>query len=127
MGFDINSIDVSEAAEAGAWMDVYHPNGGLIDGFRLHLRGTDGATFRKQMSRLAEKYQNKRKLSPEQAVEKACELLAALTIGWEGLEEDGKPLKYSFAAAKDLYMKHSWLREQVDVFVADRGNFLATG
>lgn len=59
-----------------------------------------------------------------------AELLAALTVDWRLVTLDGSPIEVPCGAANavELYSmpELAWLREQVDQFVSDRGNFLAT-
>lgn len=56
------------------------------------------------------------------------DLLAALTAGWNLLNLNGEklPVEYSKDNARELYREPAmaWLREQVDRFSAERGNFL---
>ncbi len=55
------------------------------------------------------------------------ELFAAVTVGWRLFTLDGDPIDVPCSAsnARELYAmpELSWLREQVDSFVSDRGNF----
>jgi hypothetical protein len=65
------------------------------------------------------------RLSPEELEAEATDLLVALTTGWFLLTPDGEPLGLPFTAenARKVYDKVTWIREQVDEFAADRGNF----
>jgi hypothetical protein len=67
------------------------------------------------------------KVSPEEIEAEAVELLCALTAGWYLLDLEGKPLEVEFTAdnARELYglAAVAWLRDQVDEYIADRGNF----
>jgi hypothetical protein len=67
------------------------------------------------------------KLTPEELEAEAVELLAVVTTGWLLLDFNGKPIDVEFSQdnARELYglSALSWIREQVDEFVADRGNF----
>ncbi len=67
------------------------------------------------------------KIQPEELEADAIELLAALTAGWKLVSFDGSDLGVEFSQenARELYASPgmAWLRDQVDEFVADRGNF----
>jgi hypothetical protein len=67
------------------------------------------------------------KLTPEEIEAQGHDLLAALTAGWNLVGLDGEPIDVAFSpqAARELYATPAmlWLREQVDEFAADRGNF----
>lgn len=69
----------------------------------------------------------KGKLTPEQLEAEAIDLLVSLTVGWKLLALDGSPLDVPFTQenARELYASEamSWLREQVDAYTSDRGNF----
>ena len=54
------------------------------------------------------------------------ELLAACTLGWSGIEWKGAPLEFNQSNAVMLYRELSWLRSQVELFIADRQNFFLT-
>lgn len=65
--------------------------------------------------------------SAEEIDSDTTELFAAVTVGWRLFTLDGEPIDVPCSAtnARELYAmpELSWLREQVDAFVADRGNF----
>lgn len=67
------------------------------------------------------------KLTPEELEAEAVELLAALTTGWYLLDFGGEVIDVPFSQenARELYGDNavSWIREQVDEYTADRGNF----
>lgn len=96
----------------------------------IDLYSADSAPARKHTASVARKRLNMRrggKLTPEEIEAEAVELLCALTAGWElfDLEGDALEIPFNHENARDAYREPglSWLREQVDEFVADRGNF----
>lgn len=52
------------------------------------------------------------------------ELLVACTKGWNGFELNGREFPYTQRNANTLYTRFKFIREQVEEFIADRGNFL---
>lgn len=131
---DLSTLDVAAAAEEGAELHLRHPttNELLFDGddkvpVTITLAGADSERFRSaqraQINRRLRK-RGREDATIEAAEADAIELLAASTLGWSGIALDGEDLACTPANAKKLYRRMSWVREQVDVFMADRGNFL---
>lgn len=52
---------------------------------------------------------------PEEELAQETDFLVAATLGWEGLEVDGKPYAYSETAARELYeqSRFAWVRRQI--------------
>jgi len=125
---DLSTLDVKAVAEEGATLEVRHPvTGNLIDGMSVKVLGTDSATYRNAVKARIRRAANQRKkqdFDPDKAERDALELLADLTVGWDGVELDGEPLKCTRENCIMVYGRFPWLREQVDEFVADRANFL---
>jgi hypothetical protein len=67
------------------------------------------------------------KLTPEELEANRVEFLAALTVGWHLVDLAGKHVAVDCNTenARDLYSNPalSWVRDQVDEFTGDRGNF----
>ncbi len=127
---DFADLDVSSAADSGATLHIEHPTTGeplfteAGKPITVRVKGADSKSFRQEMHRLAEAQAGKRqKVTRAKAETNAIELLASVTIGWDGIVWEGEPLKFSEENARMLYRERPWLREQVDEFIADRANF----
>ncbi len=59
----------------------------------------------------------------EEKAEAGAKILASITTGWEGIEEDGKELKFSFGNAVSLYLKYDWIADQILAKAYDRKAF----
>jgi hypothetical protein len=96
-----------------AYVDLYSSDSDIA---RRHNRET-------QRRRL--NMRGRGKLTPEELEAEATDLLVALTAGWSLVALDGSMLGLPFSAqnARVVYDKVTWIREQVDEFAADRGNF----
>ena len=123
------------ATDVAQRMVIIHP------GTRQPLRHADGAeawidlhSIDSAAARKTIRAQQDRRLrmrsaraTAEELDADAVELLAALTSGWMLCSLDGEPLDVPCnpGNAAELYSMPAlaWLREQVDTFVADRGNF----
>jgi hypothetical protein len=53
-------------------------------------------------------------------------LAVHLTAEWEGMLENGEPLPCDYGTKSRVYKEHRWLREQVNEFARDRGNFIGS-
>ena len=51
-------------------------------------------------------------------------MLAAATVGWDGLNENGKPIEFSEQAAIELYTRYPLIKIQIDNALSDDTNFL---
>lgn len=125
---DIASLDPGKGTFA---LELRHPATGAPLGATVTLYGQDSAAFRNKalelQRRRLDRLAKRGKLDAADPVgleEDGIELLAAVTEGWAGIEEAGKPLVHCEAAAIDLYRRMRWIREQVDEAVHNRANFL---
>lgn len=142
---DLSKLDTVSAAAEGATLHLKHPVTGVPlldeslksdehpDGapVTITLLGVDSPEYqaldrRLRNRRLAETGRRgaQVKLTAEQIDNEAVQMLAALTVGWQNVGFGETKLEFSREAAASLYKKVPWIREQVDEFVADRGNFL---
>lgn len=63
-------------------------------------------------------------ISQEERDELACNMLARCTKAFIELEDDnGSPLSYSLSGAERLYLDYPAIREQANIFIAERANF----
>ena len=137
---DLAHLDPTYAADQGAWLHLKHPNTGdllYLDAdqlepskpIKIKLAGKDSTNWKAaeqaDLDRRLDQAQRNNKLSVKaQDVERrGLKILAAVTLEWENVMWDGKPLSCSASTAEQLYNARTWIREQVDEFVADRKNF----
>ena len=130
------SIDLGqfETGSEGEWLEVLHPTTGEIirddegTALRVKLLGKDSNEYRKaQRAATQRRLQSRSKKSmidAETLEREAVEVLIVCTQDWEGLAEGGEDLPCTPENVRRVYSKYLWLREQVDEFVEDRGNFM---
>lgn len=118
--------DLRETASAGAWMTVVDLNGEETD-FRIHVRGTDSPEFERIVAQADRARKPNKAMSLMEAKRNTLDMLAQMTIGWEGLKDNGRAVPFSQEKAREIYKAHNWLREQVDAFIGDRANFMPKG
>lgn len=123
--FDLASLDTAGACDKGAELELRHPVTSEGLGVFITLAGVDSAAFAKaQRDCQNARIRNQRPVTIQDIEKENLHTLAACTIGWRGLEEGGKAVAFSHAAAVDLYGRFPWIREQVNAFIGNRGNFL---
>ena len=126
-GFDLSKIDVVNAANQGAEVEIMHPVSGVSLGITIRVAGTDSVTHRNAQREITNRrLRNKQKntITVEAIEEEALSVLAKCTLGWSGLEDGGKPLEFNEANARMIYEKYPFVKEQVETFMLERGNFL---
>ena len=122
MAFDIVKTNLAEKAEAGYEFEVKLPDGSPTE-FFVTVRGSQSpkvkAYSKKVFNQLQVKEQQaKRKnketeFSLEEAEDMAVESAVVRLIGWRGLEEDGKEIKFNEDNARRIMRELDWVRAQV--------------
>lgn len=127
----LDRFDTRTRANEGVEIELKHVKTGEPMGCFITVLGTDSDAFRRlktdrerQALDLISKKGADGDLSAEEREEAALALLAGCTVGWRELEQGGKPLVFSPAAAAQLYRDYPPIREQVDRAIANRANFL---
>lgn len=126
---DLAQLDTTAAANEGADIELLHPTTGAPLGVLITVCGTDSDAYRqalreRQNKRLRNAKRGGATLTAEEIEAEALDLLVRCTSGWTGVELDGKPVAFTREAARDLYRRFRWIREQVDTAIEDRANFL---
>lgn len=129
---DLAGLDFSEKSENFADMIVIHPvtqeemigpDGEFVT---ITLLGMESAVAKRMTKARAQKQLNarKNKIDIDEARAFTTSLQAKLIVKSHGLMENGQELDMTDpSVAVDVLTRFSWLREQIDEFVTDRGNF----
>ncbi len=129
---DLAGLDFSEKSENFADMIVIHPvtqeemigpDGEFVT---ITLLGMESAVAKRMTKARAQKQLNarKNKIDIDEARAFTTSLQAKLIVKSHGLMENGQELDMTNPkVAVDVLTRFSWLREQIDEFVTDRGNF----
>lgn len=130
---DFSKLDVATTASAGEALELKHPvTGEILQGVKIFLRGMDSPEFqntkRVALNRRLEQSARRGSQAPitvERLDQDNIDIFVAVTIGWEGVELDGKLIEFSPEKARLLYndRRFPWVVEQIDEFVGDRKNF----
>ena len=96
-------------------LEVMHPKRDVPVGIKITLAGPSHEASRQAIRAMQDRQAKRKIVSPEADERDLVEVLAARTLGWDGIESNGKPLPFSIEAAKELYAnpKLYWLRKQV--------------
>lgn len=129
---DLAGLDFSTKSENFADMIVIHPvtqeEMVAADGqpVTITLLGMESAVAKRMTKARAQKQLNSRKnkVDIDEARAFTTSLQAKLIVKSHGLAENGQELDMTDpSVATDVLTRFSWLREQIDEFVTDRGNF----
>lgn len=133
---DLAKLDTSRLSDEGVKMQLLHPTTGKPlyadektekKPMTITVLGADGERFNELRREIIDeriaKIQDQRKPDMRSVEDAAIEHLVSITVGFDNLIVDGKPLDYSKANARKLYAQ-KWIREQVERFANNRANFL---
>ena len=123
MSFDLNKDNFSTAAEQGVELELILPTG-AGSGAYLTIIGDNSKTVKAYSRKKFQEYQMKvqiakrkgkepEELTLEEAEELAVEAAAVRVIGWKGITEDGKEVKFSKEKLNEVLSVHQWIREFV--------------
>lgn len=95
----------------------------------IDVAGMDSDAFRVRQRAITNKRlagTARKPLTAEQLEEERIGTLVACVTGWSNIELDGEVLTFSRENVRRLLSrpKMSWVRDQLDEAIADRGNFL---
>ena len=126
---DFNLLDTATPASAGKKLQLRNPfTGEELAGVTITLLGIDSSEYQ-QIERSILNHRLERGnaiVTAEKLSSDLIDTLAAVTVGWEGIELDGKVVDYAPEKARLLYSdkRFPWLMEQVEAFIRDRKNFV---
>lgn len=123
----LSEFDTVTKANEGVEIELRRLSDGAPSGAFIKVYGLDSDVFRRiQTERAQDAIAREAKrlpaLTPAEIEERAILTLARCTIGWRGIE--GLPSSFSVEVAADLYRMYPAIREQINIAIADRANFL---
>ena len=139
---DISKINIVKAATEGIDVDIVNPATNESLGLKIRVTGAMSTNYKDDMFLLlaeVEDYQEANKVD-ETATKKqkaaaqikadkfdselTAKFLAKYTIGWQDMEENGKPVPFSTAEAERIYLEYPIIRSQVQRAMMDISNFI---
>lgn len=130
---DTLDLDQFEDIQTGS-VTLKNPATGAPTGATINIIGPEHPVRKKivfdKARRLRADFQRTGKLSvsdPLEDVEDETDFLVACVTGWTGLASGGKPLEYSAAAARALFVdpKRQWVRAQVKKALDEAERFIS--
>lgn len=125
-GLELN--DFQQAKTETCELEILHPKTGMGTGAFITLLSVDSKEWRKQSMKLRnenQKIMRKRNhVDAEKYDDDGVKLAAACTVGWRNLYEGDTPIPFTPENALEIYWKHRFIREQVEEFISDIGNFI---
>lgn len=126
--FDLSSIKENNESV----LELVHPSTGEKIGATLSLAGPEhpkrkAIEFSRQrlLRKKLAKAGRLEMTDPADDEEFEIDMLSGCTLGWSGFAENGKPVEFSAAKARELYESQAWLRRQAQAFMADAVNFIS--
>lgn len=123
--FDISKAKAEELEVAEI---AIYDKSGEPTGIKIQVYSPDSEKYRKASMKVRNntlKFVRKNNGTTAERIEAdGIEILANVTVGWSGIENNGQPWQYSVENARKLYTDFPFIREQVDEFVGDRKNFI---
>ena len=124
---DLGEFNTSDAHEEGADVTITHPITRQPTDVVITVKGCDSIAFRSAKKAMERKtFQAMaagKDIDDEFAENLEIGILVAVTTGWSGLVEDGKPVKFNEKNVRRLYTLSPPVRDQVDRFMSSRRNF----
>lgn len=133
---DLKDLNLTEIANDGELMELLHPTkktplvGKSGNPMGITFLGYDSDKAKKIRMKTMNEGLNRKassKVTAEELETRSIKHIARLAVSWQGITEEGKELEFSFEALVKLLTKYSWMKEQCDEFIGDRGNFLKEG
>lgn len=132
MGLDVTKHEAALRLEdEGRVVHLMGPHGPIMDGdvpVTITVAGSYSRHFRDQQNRQRDRMlrQRRLKVTSDLVNDADLELQAACVLGWQGIEQDGKPLPCTFENAKMLLRALPDVREQVVEAMYDHEGFTRT-
>ena len=108
---DISKLDVVKLSNEGCKCVIKNPKTGADTDITVTIKGVYADSFKEDSEKA-------------DTVEKTAEFLAKFTIGFENIEENGKPVKFSEKEASRIYKDYPVIRGQVMAAAMDVRNFI---
>lgn len=122
---DLSKYKTAEEHSRGFECEIYEPDTGKSSGLVISAHGPDSPEFRKAMRKkmIMLSSEDGKEIDFETREAVLCQFLADITIGWSGIEIDGKPLEFSKAEALRVYAAYPFIANQLNAAANSYANF----
>lgn len=139
---DISKLDIVGASNNGFDIDILHPLTGEQTGIKIRVVGAMSTNYKDDMAllfaeleeftdanKVDDKASKKEQVKAKLLIEKfddqlTAKFLAKYTKGWQGIEENGKPLQFTEAEAERVYLNYPIIKGQVQKGMMTVANFI---
>ena len=125
---DLANFNLAEKAAAGAELKVLNPVDGTATDLVIKIAGSESATYRNAVFAASSEYSYKEDADLKEKIEVIDKrngvTFAACIMGWENMEFDGKPVKFTKDEAAKILAATPWLTDQIGAFIKNRANFI---
>jgi len=116
---DIASLKPLEEVE----VNITHPVTKKETDIVFIVNGTDSKAYRQAVRDVTVRRMTALDENSSEFDNDEIEILARCTIGFKGLQIDGKEPENTLESIMDIYSDYPWLKDQVDKFIAKKSNF----
>jgi hypothetical protein len=133
---DISELMTQDAHEEGVEVEIFHPSEREeVDGKRqkkslgvfFTVLGVDSKAYqiavKKAVNSQISRFKDTGALSEGATIDLEIAQIAAVIIGWRGIESGETEVPYSSQKCLELMTKSPWMRAQIDEFIGERKNF----
>jgi hypothetical protein len=128
MTFDIESLDAIAGSEEGTEVPIFNPKTGEKTGLTIRVKGAFASRFQELLSRQRKRDALRAKNPVARAMadedDDTSQLLADVTLGWDGMVEKGKVIPFGKAEAERIYTAYPVIRGQVLAAALEVANFV---
>jgi len=131
---DLSELNSVAAADKGAVMDVLHPiskkklyaDKEQKKPMRITLAGYDSTVFTTRQRELIDgRLENPKEIRTSEIIDaENLETITRCVLSWENMLFDGKELECKPDVVKSLLKRLTWLKEDIDIFISNRANFI---
>jgi hypothetical protein len=122
---DITALKARDAER----LILRHPTTGDELEASIELAGVDSKQYKLAAREIQTRKlgrQRRSRIDIEEIENDATDILTACVISWSGIEENGKAVECRPEEVRRIFSEYPFIREQVDSFVSNRGNFIKT-
>ena len=131
-GIDLSTLDTVKGSNEGFDVQIYNPATNEDLGITINILGKDSDEFlkvsraqsKKRMAKMTKGGFRNTSVPVEEIEQDSLALLAACTKSWSGIIVEGKAVECTTDNAVMIYERFPWIKEQVDVAMGDRANFI---
>lgn len=125
---DLANFNLAEKAAAGAELKVLNPVDGSDTDLVVKIAGSESATYRNAVFSASAEYSYEEDADLKTKIDvidkRNAVTFSACIMGWENMEFEGEPVKFTHKKAAEILTATPWLTDQIGAFIKKRANFI---